>query len=174
MPREQLPIEVYPDDLLAGVARRMAGKPLAGLGRARGAAGAAEAGGSQAHAIAGDAAVAVCPSRLVLVGADRLGKECREQAMLLNLARRGPSVLVLRQTQPASLAGYPVSPQTAAEVGLAGRSPLGPPSAAVGGAQTGPEAWAVQLPADEPALEIAWWPARDRPATSRRRSMPWS
>ena len=95
----------------------------------------------------------------LIVGAEQLGKDAAGEDKLLNLADAGTSVLVLRQTQPAKLAGYPVvrrvlPPSFAwnAEHPLARR--LRPFETRA----LGPDAWAIRLPADEPALEIGWWP----------------
>ena len=95
----------------------------------------------------------------VIVGADRLGKDLAEQAKLLNLAAAGASVLVLRQTQPDSLAGYHMARRTMPpKLAWAADHPLARHLRLRETPSLGPEAWAVQLPADEPALEIAFWP----------------
>lgn len=118
--------------------------------------------------IAGDAELQFVRPDVVLVGAERLGLQTQGQAKLLNLARAGASVMIFRQTQPASLAGYHLSRRTApAAWAWQEDHPLARHRRLWAASDIGREAWAVQLPADEPALEIAWWPrdvAGQRPA----------
>ncbi len=163
--RGSVPVEVYPDDLLAGLAQRMAGKQLLVWDLPEKAAQAAplsallKRSGVKHTVITGDAQLQFVHPDIVLVGADRLGTGVQDQAVLLNLARSGASVLILRQTQPASLAGYPLSRRTAAaKWAWQADHPLARHLSLSTGPDMGSEAWAVQLPADEPALEIAWWP----------------
>ncbi len=159
------PIEVYPDDLLAGLAQRMARKQLLVWDLPDHASHGArlpallKRSGVRHTVVANDAQLQFVHPDIVLVGADRLGKEVQDQAALLNLAKGGASVLILRQTQPASLAGYPLSRRTApAKWAWQADHPLARHLRLSTGSDMGNEAWAVQLPADEPALEIAWWP----------------
>ena len=111
---------------------------------------------------------------MMIVGAEQLGKDVEGQGKLLNLADAGTSVLVLRQTQPANLAGYPlVRRAVPAKLAWHADHPLGPATAPVrerplvrtlGGATSGRRAG----PGDRLVAP------RGRRATSRRRSMPWS
>jgi hypothetical protein len=161
-------VEVYPDDLLAGLAQRMAGKQLLVWDLPDGLPAVLKRSDVKHTAIAGDAELQFVRPDVVLVGADRLGTEMQGQTKLLNLARAGASVLVFRQTQPAALAGYRLSRRTApAEWAWREDHPLARQRRLWTASDRGPEAWAVRLPADEPALEIAWWPrevAGKRPA----------
>ena len=164
-------VEVYPDDLLAGLSQRMAGKQLLVWDAADGLPALLKRANVKHTVIAGDAELQFVRPDVVLVGAERLGKEMQGQAKLLNLARAGASVMIFRQTQPASLGGYPVSRRTApAAFAWQEDHPLGRHRRLWAAADIGREAWAVQLPADEPALEIAWWPRRS-PANS---PWPWT
>ncbi len=161
-------VEVYPDDLLAGLSQRMAGKRLLVWDLPDRLPALLERSGVKHTVIASGAELQFIHPEMVLVGADRLGKDMQEQASLLNLAKSGASVMIFRQTGPASLAGYRVSRRTAPAqwAWLAGH-PLARHRRLWEASDTGPEAWAVHLPADEPALEVAWWPrevAGDKPA----------
>ena len=114
----------------------------------------------------------------ILVGADRLDASPFAGASLLNFARAGSSVAAFEQTRPDRLAEYPLGKrQRLADLQFMADHPLfdrlepadlqswanaQPSDGAAGGRPVRP----VQLPADEPALELAWWPreaAGERP-----------
>lgn len=152
-------LHLYPDDLLAGVATRLSGKRLlvwddpdgmpallakAKIGHAR---------------IGGEAELQFTTPDIVLVGNDRLSKETLDQSRLLNLAAAGANVLILRQTQPPSLAGYSLT-RRAAPARLAWQEdhPLARERLLLDPAGEPGDLWALRLPADDPVLEIAWWP----------------
>jgi hypothetical protein len=110
-----------------------------------------------------DDATRIDQADVVLVGEDQLDDSTFGQSALVALAEAGSSVMVLRQQKAAQLAGYPLvaRPMPAklawkldhplfdqlSEADL--QSCLARPD------ETVP---AVQLPADEPALELAYWP----------------
>ena len=106
---------------------------------------------------------------LLIVGTGQLGKEIEGQGKLLNLAAAGTSVLVLRQTQPATLAGYAVV-QRILPPKLAWQAdhPLARCLRLFETPALGRDGWAIRLPADEPALEIGWWPGE----TPTRKPVP--
>jgi hypothetical protein len=96
---------------------------------------------------------------LLIVGANQLGKKAEEQGKLLNLAAVGTSVLVLRQTQPVKLAGYSVARRVLPpKLAWEGDHPLARRLRPFESPAVGADGWAIRLPADEPALEIGWWP----------------
>ncbi len=100
----------------------------------------------------------VVPDVLIVAG-DQLRDEPFEQPALVNLAAAGTGVLVLRQTHTTSVAGYRLKRRTASEQ-LTWR--MGHPVARhlelMGSVGGNADCWALELPADEPVLEIAWWP----------------
>ncbi len=99
----------------------------------------------------------VVPDVLIVAG-DQLRDEPFEQAALVNLAEAGAGVLVLRQTQATSVAGYRLKRQTAPEQ-LTWRMdhPVGRHLELIGSVGGNADCWALELPADEPVLVIAGW-----------------
>ncbi len=152
-------ITVYPVDLLAGAAERMAAKSLLVWDVPDGLPALLNQAGIKHTLIARGGQLQFVRPDCVIVGADRLGKDSTDQAKLLNLASAGASVLVLRQTQPDSLAGYHLARRMMPpKLAWAAEHPLTRHLRLRETPSLGSEAWAVQLPADEPALEIAFWP----------------
>lgn len=100
----------------------------------------------------------VVPDVLIVEG-DQLRDEPFEQPVLVNLAEAGAGVLVLRQTQATSVAGYRLKRRTAPEQ-LTWRMdhPVARHLELMGSVGGNADCWALELPADEPVLEIAWWP----------------
>ena len=152
-------VHVYPDNLLASAAQKMKAKQLFIWDEAEGLPAVLKSRGVPFVHVRGDADLQFVRPDLLIVGADQLGKEAQGQDKLLNLAAAGTSVLVLRQTQPETLAGYrlarrvlPAKLVWQADHPLACRlRPFETPA-------LGRDGWAIRLPADEPALEIGWWP----------------
>jgi hypothetical protein len=99
-------IEVYPDNLLATVAERMKGKKLFVWDDAAGLPALFKSHAVQSVHVCSEADLQFVLPDLLIVAAGQLGKEVREQEKPLNLAAAGTSVLVLRQTKPATPAGY--------------------------------------------------------------------
>jgi hypothetical protein len=163
-----LPVHVYPKTLLAGVAERAKGKQLLVWDRPEGLPALLKAAGVEYTLVRKEADLQFLRPDVIVVGPEQLGRETEGQGKLLNLAHVGASVLVFRQTQLSKLAGYavvrrapPAKLDWLADHLLTRHSPLFEPCG------IGPDAWAVQLPADEAAQEIAWWPreaAGDEPA----------
>jgi hypothetical protein len=160
-----VPVHVYPKDILVGVAQRVKGKQLFVWDRPDGLPALLTGVNVPFTLIRSDTELQFVRPDMMIVGPDQLGKKGEGQAKLMNLAMAGTSMLVLRQTQPDRLTGYPLvrrvlPPKLAwqSDHPLARHLPLCvTPS-------TGHEAVAIQLPADEPALEIAWW-RRETPGT---------
>jgi hypothetical protein len=152
-------VHVYPDTLLASVAERMKAKQLFVCDEAEGLPAALKSRGVQFVHARGEADLQfVCPDVLI-VGAERLGKPAADQEKLLNLSAAGTSVLVLRQTQPATLAGYPLARRLLPpKLVWQADHPLARHLRLFETPALGPDGWAIRLPADEPALEIGWWP----------------
>jgi len=163
-----LPVHVYPQTILAGVADRAKGKRVFVWDRPEDLPALLKAAGVQYTVVRKEADLQFVRPDIILVGPEQLGSAAEGQGKLMNLANAGASVLVLRQTQPASLIGYAVVRRTApAKLEWLADHPLTRYLRLLGPRDIGPDAWAVQLPADEPAQGIAWWPreaAGDEPA----------
>ena len=114
-------------------------------------------------AVADGADLALRQSDIALVGADQLGDSPFAQSPLIGQAEAGCSVMVFAQTRPDRLGGY----------ALAERAVSGPlkwkldhpllagldiPDLQSWLATPDLRPRAIQLPVDEPALEVAWWP----------------
>lgn len=154
-----LTAHVYPKDLLAGVARRSRGKQLLVWDRPEALPAVLKTVGIRHTIVRNDAELQFLRPDMIIVGPDQLGTGVEGQGKLLNLAGAGTSVLLLRQTRPSQLAGYAVvrRPPPAKFDWLADH-PLTRHLRLLGPQSIGSETWALRLPADEPAQEIAWWP----------------
>jgi len=101
--------------------------------------------------------------RIVLVGPDALLASGFDQAPLLGLANYGASVMIFQQTRCGRLIGYGLAQrELPAKLEWRADHPLlrGLTAADLDSWFTdGAAPWAVQLPADEPALEIGYWPS---------------
>lgn len=166
-------IHVYPAGLLAGSAARIEGKRIVvcdvpeGLPRVL-----AEARIPH-QALRDPHKLRLAKADIVLVGSDRLTRSPFAQTALLNLAESGASVLLFEQTRVKRLAGFALARRAASpELTWRREHPL------LIGFEPGDFRWdslggplemrAIQLPADEPALEIAFWP----PATPATEPTP--
>jgi hypothetical protein len=106
---------------------------------------------------------------VILIGEDQLDDSTFGQAALVGLAEAGSSVMIFRQQKTAQLGGYPLAPRPM-PLKLAWK--LDHPLYALLSeadlhsllARQDVFVPAVQLPADEPALELAYWP-RETPGT---------
>ncbi len=99
---------------------------------------------------------------VILVGEDQLDDSTFGQAALLTLAQQGRSVMIFRQSKPTLLANYPVQTRPApAKLAWKLDHPLFEQLA-----EADLQSWlipgtslqAIEIPADEPALELAYWP----------------
>lgn len=160
-------IHVYPEDLLAGVGKRLEGKTLVVCDRAEGLPRMLAAAGILHTCIDDDAADVgklgtVCAD-VILVGPDWLTGSPFSQTALLNQAQSGRSVLVFAQSRVRRLAGYALL-RRARPSRLEWRMDHALLEGfRAGGVQDwlrwpGDDVWAIQLPADEPALEVVYWP----------------
>ena len=165
-------VDVYPDDLLAGVAKRLTSKYLfvweqpdalakhlfvwdrpealpALLKQAK----------IEATLIHGVEGLSFASPNILIVGSDRLGTDSADQQKLLDLAGAGAGVLVFNQTRPSTLAGYRlVRRAPPAKLDWQRDHPLTAPLRWFDRSHHAGDVWAIRLPADEPALEIAAWP----------------
>ncbi|MEI8373997.1 MAG: hypothetical protein WCJ35_14320 [Planctomycetota bacterium] len=165
-------VEVYPDNLLDGVAKRLSSRYLSV--------------GEQPEALAkhlyvwdqpeklpsllkqakikhtsilSDAELSFVLPDVLIVGSNRLESDTGGQQKLLQLATAGTNVLILNQTKPAVLAGYPLVQRTVpAKLAWQKDHPLTASLRWFDPSRGKGDLWAIRLPASEPALEIAWWP----------------
>jgi hypothetical protein len=166
-------ISVYPTQLLAGVAERLKGKTILVCDRPEGLPRLlSEAEIPHQRIDDGSnvvAALQAASADILLIGPDQVGDTPFGQTAILNQAQAGRSVLLFAQTRVRRLAEYPLlrrprpaklewRTEHALLTGLEAEDMQSWLSA-------GPrDVWAVQLPADEPALEVAYWP-RETPGT---------
>jgi hypothetical protein len=95
---------------------------------------------------------------ILIAAAGQVARRPDGAAKLINLAAAGTGVLVLRQADSPSLAGYPLVPRKSPlKLALLDDHPLLRHLGQwkMSSAET---SWALQLPADAPVLPIAWWP----------------
>jgi len=99
---------------------------------------------------------------MILVGANQIDDSPFSQGPLVGFANAGTSVAVFEQKRPERLMEYPLARRALpADIRFKTGHPLfdrlSPDDLQSWVAGTSGELWAVQLPADEPALELAWW-----------------
>ena len=158
-----VPLHVFPDDVLGGVAGRVRGKRIVVVSGADEGLSARLRAAEVPHAsVVGPSALALDRPDVVLVGRDALGDTPFDQSPLIALARSGASVMLFRQSRPTKLAGYRLAKRAAPRsLRWRERHPIFAGVAQEGLddlLRDGAEVQAVQLPADEAALELAWWP----------------
>jgi hypothetical protein len=151
--------QVYPNNLLTSLAKILGERQLFIWDEAAGLPALLKPRGVPFAHVRGEADLQFVRPDVLIVAAEQLGKKVEGQAKLLNLAAAGTNVLILRQTQPATLAGYLVT-RRAMPSKLAWRAdhPLVSHLRSFPSPDWGSDGWAIRLPADEPALEICWWP----------------
>ncbi|HEX4056415.1 MAG TPA: hypothetical protein VHX86_19310 [Tepidisphaeraceae bacterium] len=164
-----LSVQLFPRDMLSGLVRRLNGKRLAVW----------DSSGLLSHVLK-SAKVAFVDTKdgsglvltrydIVLVGGDVLGTSLFAQQPLLDQARAGASVMVFAQQKSSvDLFGYALDDRKMpSRLNWRMDHPLfaGFERADLESwLHDSPDALALRLPADEPALEIAWWP-REVPGT---------
>ncbi len=165
-------VEVYPDTLLDSVAKRLTSryllvwnqpedlaKHLFVWDRPEALPSLLRQAGIEHTLIPNAEGLAFVSPDVVIVGDDCLGADVDEQQKLLDLAASGANVLVLHQTKPAALAGYPLVRRAApAKLAWQQEHPLAAALQRFDSLSGVKDLWAARLPSDEPALEIAWWP----------------
>lgn len=165
-------VEVYPNNLLDGVAKRLSSRYLSVGERPEDLAKhlyvwdppeklplLLKSAKIEHTSIQSEAGLSFVLPDVLIVGSDQLDADTGRQQKLLGLAAAGANVLVLNQTKPAVLAGYPLARRAApAKFAWQEDHPLAESLRWFDPARGKGDLWAVRLPADEPALEIAWWP----------------
>ena len=102
-------------------------------------------------------------SDLVLVAKDEIEKSSFSSNVLVDLADRGSGVLIFRQIRCKTLAGYPIKPRDVprrfeSKTDHPLLAKYEPEDLASLFSENRGSQWAINLPADEAALEIVWWP----------------
>lgn len=157
-----VPINLFPGGLTDGLAERVDGKKVVIWDDPAGLPKFFEKAKVPFVRVAAAGSLQLAVADVVLVGADALGDSPFDQSSLLDLAESGASVMIFRQTRPARLIGYALTSRDApARLEWRADHPL------LGGFEpqdlqswiaAAPALQVVQLPADEPALEIASFP----------------
>ena len=157
-----VPVSIFPDDLIQGFTARFGARRLMVYDKAEGLPKLLESAGISCVQVSAVQRLEFArPDDVVLVGQEMLTDSPFEQAPLINLAEAGASVMVFHQSEPGRLMGYPLAHRAApTHLGwrmdhplLAGfeREDLQSWIAAVASLQV------IQLPADEPALETGFY-----------------
>jgi hypothetical protein len=166
-------ISVYPTQLLAGVAERLKGKTILVWDRPEGLPGLLTEAKIAHQRIEdgpkGVAALQAASADILLIGPDQISDTPFSQTAIVNQAQAGASVLLLAQSRVRRLAEYPLLRRPRpAKLQWRTEHPLLTDLAAEdlqSWLRDGRgEVWAVELPADEPALEVAYWP-RETPGS---------
>jgi len=158
--RGEAPLNLFPPDLTRGWAELFRDKKLVVVDTAEGLPKLLEAAKVPYTRL--DDASRITDADVVLVGVDQLDDSTFAQAALLTVAEQGRSVMIFHQSKPMQLANYPLRSRPAPQKlewkldhPLFGQfSEADVQSWLV----TGASLRAIDLPADEPALELAYWP----------------
>lgn len=152
-------IRLYPADLLAGVAQRLSGTKIVIWDDADGLSAVLTAAGIKHNRIDGPDGLRFARPDIIVVAPDQLPSQTLAQLPLIAHAEQGASILVLQQRQPPSVAGYPLQARAAPQMlGWREDHPLARQSHRWDVRKAPATLRAIQLPADEPALVIAYWP----------------
>jgi hypothetical protein len=156
-------IHVYPDNLLQGLTERMAGKTILVCDEPVGLPQLLEKWGVSHLRIAEVSQLATAKADMILIGPDRIAATPFTHGAIGGQAQRGASVMIFRQRQVAQLGGYALQ-RRARPARLEWRrehpllSDFAPDDLAAWLAPAGEYVHALLLPADEPVLELAYWP----------------
>jgi len=161
--RGQATIHVFPDTLTEGWAKLIADRRLLVWDKAEGLPKLLAQAKAPHTAVEGAGGLQFGTADAILVGGDQIEGSTFAQSPLLGQARNGASVMIFAQSQPSSLAGYALRERSAKgrlewrmdHPLLRGLEAADARSWLTGAATVR----AVQLPPDEPAMEIAYWPA---------------
>jgi hypothetical protein len=95
---------------------------------------------------------------ILIAAAGQVSRRPEGQAKLLNLAAAGTGVLVLRQADMQTLAGYRLVPRKMPDnFAMLNDHPL-LRQLGLWRMQATETAWAIEVPVDAPVMPIAWWP----------------
>jgi hypothetical protein len=155
-------LNVFPDDLCAQLPQRLGHKRLVVWDKPTGLSELLDRAKVPYIAVHSADRLQVMTADVLLVGPGAIGDSPFEQTPLAAMAEAGASVMIFRQTTPASLMGYALTDQNApaAPRWLADHPLLNGfhPADLNGWLADRNELWVIGLPADEPALEIGYYP----------------
>ena len=163
-------ILLYPDNVLEGLAARLRGRTVMVWDEGGTLPKLLKGAGVPITAIKDPAALQTVRADILLVGPGQLEGNPAAEASLLGHVEAGSSVLVFAQTGVKELMGYPAAVRRVTEKLelrldhplFAGMEEREVRSLLAGGPA---DLTAIELPADEPALELAWWP-RETPGAN--------
>jgi len=157
-------LHIYPADLLAKVGARLGAKSLAVWDRADGLPAILKDAKIPFTRLDDESNLQFTKYDILVVSQDQLRERPFGQASLLGHVQNGTSLLVLRQIRVKTVAGYALQRRTV-PAKLTWREGAGLLAhLRTRELSTGEDAWAIQLPADEPALELVYWPREVRSA----------
>ena len=164
-------IRAFPNDLLSGLGERLADKKIVVADVPEGLPAVLSAASVQFERVKRLDELQFSRASIVLVGEDQIEGTLFAETMLEGQAQTGASVMIFRQTRLATVAGYKVARRAVtSRIEWNSRHPLlrslRLEDRASWLSSNGRDLYAVQLPADEAALEIGYWPrevAGERP-----------
>jgi len=160
--RGVLLLNAFPDDLCAQLPQRLGRKRLVVWDKPTGLSELLDRAKVPYTAVRSSDRLQMIVADVVLVGPGAIGESPFEQTPLAALADAGASIMIFRQTTPASLMGYALAHRDApAALTWLADHPLlngfhpGDLNSCLGDRR---KLWVISLPADEPALEIGYYP----------------
>ena len=156
----EVPINLFPPDLTSGWADRLHDKQLVVIDSPDGLPKLLDAAKVQYARV--DDASRIDRADVILVGPDQIDDSTFAQSAIMTLAEQGRSVMIFRQSKPSQIAGYPqVTRPMPTKLTWRLDHPLFERFSEAdlqSWLASGPTIQAIELPADESALELAWWP----------------
>jgi hypothetical protein len=156
-----IPIQLFPDDLLGDLAPRLSQKRLVIWDRVQGIPAVLDAAKAPYTRVDSENALQFAKADAVLVGAGMLGNSIFEQATLRALAEGGASVMIFEQKSAERLMGYSVAKRNApTQLEWRLDHPLlrdFQPEDLQSWIAAMPALSILQLPANEPALELGYY-----------------
>lgn len=156
-------LSVFPMVSLAGLSRRLDGEKIFIVDKSNELTAMMAQAGIDATRVTDPLDLQSVAADVIVVAADEFGDLLLSQSPLMSQVQAGAQAIVLLQHRPPMLAGYALSRRTVTtnlrwrqqhplfigldEADLKSWFPNQPG-----------EGWAIRLPADEPALEVAYWP----------------
>lgn len=161
--RGERTLHVYPSDILSDVGRPLDGKQVVVWDSSDDLSGILAQTLVKARTIKQASDLPLERVDMILVAPDQIGEGPFEQAALAGQAEAGAEVMVFQQKRPAALVGYPlvrraVFPRLDWRTDHPLLRRLAPDDIQSWSAGADRDLWAIQLPADEPALEVVFWP----------------
>jgi hypothetical protein len=155
-------LTLYPANLLGTVKKQIEAKAFFLLDAGGDLAGVLSESGIQHNRVTEMGQLRFARADLIIIAPDQIGESPFEQSVLLDQARAGASVGLFQQPRAGLLGGYSVARRALPKEFtwrldhplLAGLDAADLRTLLEGKDQT----LSIQIPADEPALEIAWWP----------------